>query len=319
MSAQGVRPVRRDGRHPARRAAPDAGALSGRGDRRRLAPHHPRRREECGARRRVVHHQLPRAGRRGPRRRAAAPRDARAAPRHGAPHRQRRRRLAQGRPDGGVHPRPVARVPGPAARGRRWRPGRRVRGADPHQRHGRDAGRPARRLAPLPPSGPTRWCRASTSTRTGPSAARASAADTPSSRPTSTTSSGRGSAGDDRPDDMVTRLIHTEIDGLRLTPLEIRTQLISLILGGNETTRHLIANLLVRIACRSRSPRPAPRRSRPRPGRGRRVAAAGAPGPPDDPHGRRSRSTGTARHGRRRQDRLRGGVGQPRRRRVRRS
>ena len=55
-------------------------------------------------------------------------------------------------------------------------------------------------------------------------------------------------ASNDRPDDMVTRLIHTEIDGMRLTPVEIRTQLISLILGGNETTRHLIANILARLA-----------------------------------------------------------------------
>lgn len=53
----------------------------------------------------------------------------------------------------------------------------------------------------------------------------------------------------DRHDDMVTRLIYTEVDGLRLTPIEIRTQLISLILGGNETTRHLIANILARLAC----------------------------------------------------------------------
>jgi cytochrome P450 len=52
----------------------------------------------------------------------------------------------------------------------------------------------------------------------------------------------------DRTDDMVTRLIYTEIDGMRLTPIEIRTQLISLILGGNETTRHLIANILARLA-----------------------------------------------------------------------
>lgn len=52
----------------------------------------------------------------------------------------------------------------------------------------------------------------------------------------------------DREDDMVTRLIYTEIDGLRLTPIEVRTQLISLILGGNETTRHLIANILARCA-----------------------------------------------------------------------
>jgi cytochrome P450 len=53
----------------------------------------------------------------------------------------------------------------------------------------------------------------------------------------------------DRRDDMVTRLIYTEIDGMRLTPLEIRSQLISLILGGNETTRHLIANILARLVC----------------------------------------------------------------------
>jgi cytochrome P450 len=53
----------------------------------------------------------------------------------------------------------------------------------------------------------------------------------------------------DRHDDMVTRLIYTEIDGMRLTPLEIRSQLISLILGGNETTRHLIANILARVVC----------------------------------------------------------------------
>jgi cytochrome P450 len=55
----------------------------------------------------------------------------------------------------------------------------------------------------------------------------------------------RGSG--ERPDDFVTRLLETEIDGLRLTDVEVRTQLINLILGGNETTRHLIANLLARV------------------------------------------------------------------------
>jgi cytochrome P450 family 142 subfamily A polypeptide 1 len=49
-------------------------------------------------------------------------------------------------------------------------------------------------------------------------------------------------------DDLVSRLLVTEVGGLRLTDIEIRTQLISLILGGNETTRHLIGNLLVRLA-----------------------------------------------------------------------
>jgi cytochrome P450 len=55
---------------------------------------------------------------------------------------------------------------------------------------------------------------------------------------------------DERPDDLVTRLLFTEIDGHRLTDVEIRTQVISLILGGNETTRHLIANMLARIVTR---------------------------------------------------------------------
>jgi cytochrome P450 len=51
----------------------------------------------------------------------------------------------------------------------------------------------------------------------------------------------------DGPDDLVTRLMHTEIDGVRLTDVEVRTQLVFLIVSGNETTRHLIANLLARV------------------------------------------------------------------------
>lgn len=54
-------------------------------------------------------------------------------------------------------------------------------------------------------------------------------------------------ASDDAPDDLVTRLITTEIEGHRLTDVEIRTQLAFLIMSGNETTRHLIGNLLWRI------------------------------------------------------------------------
>ena len=46
------------------------------------------------------------------------------------------------------------------------------------------------------------------------------------------------------PDDFVTRLIHTEVGGVRLTDLEMRTQLAFLLMSGNETTRHLIGNLL---------------------------------------------------------------------------
>lgn len=52
----------------------------------------------------------------------------------------------------------------------------------------------------------------------------------------------------DRPDDLVTRLLDTEIDGVRLSPVEIRTQLVFLIISGNETTRHLIANLMATVA-----------------------------------------------------------------------
>lgn len=48
----------------------------------------------------------------------------------------------------------------------------------------------------------------------------------------------------DPPDDFVTRLLHTEVDGRRLTDLEMRTQLAFLLISGNETTRHLIGNLL---------------------------------------------------------------------------
>ena len=54
-------------------------------------------------------------------------------------------------------------------------------------------------------------------------------------------------ASDEAPDDLVTRLITTEIEGHRLTDVEIRTQLAFLIMSGNETTRHLIGNLLWRI------------------------------------------------------------------------
>lgn len=51
-------------------------------------------------------------------------------------------------------------------------------------------------------------------------------------------------ASADPPDDFVTRLIHTSVDGEQLTDLEMRTQLAFLLMSGNETTRHLIANML---------------------------------------------------------------------------
>lgn len=54
-------------------------------------------------------------------------------------------------------------------------------------------------------------------------------------------------ADPDRPDDLVTRLVETEIDGHRLSDVEVRTQLVFLIISGNETTRHLIGNLIGRV------------------------------------------------------------------------
>jgi cytochrome P450 len=51
-------------------------------------------------------------------------------------------------------------------------------------------------------------------------------------------------ASSDPPDDFVTRLINTSVDGESLTDLEMRTQLAFLLMSGNETTRHLIANTL---------------------------------------------------------------------------
>lgn len=49
-------------------------------------------------------------------------------------------------------------------------------------------------------------------------------------------------------DDFVTRLLQSEVDGSVLTDVEARTQLIFLFISGNETTRHLIGNLLWTIA-----------------------------------------------------------------------
>ncbi len=51
-------------------------------------------------------------------------------------------------------------------------------------------------------------------------------------------------ASPDPPDDFVTRLLNTTVDGQRLTDLEMRTQLAFLLVSGNETTRHLIGNML---------------------------------------------------------------------------
>ena len=51
------------------------------------------------------------------------------------------------------------------------------------------------------------------------------------------------------PQDLVTRLLETEVEGERLTRRAVRTQVLMLILAGNETTRNLMGNLLWRLAC----------------------------------------------------------------------
>jgi cytochrome P450 len=45
-------------------------------------------------------------------------------------------------------------------------------------------------------------------------------------------------------DDFISRLLAREVDGRRLTDVEARTQLVFLFISGNETTRHLIGNLM---------------------------------------------------------------------------
>jgi len=49
-------------------------------------------------------------------------------------------------------------------------------------------------------------------------------------------------------DDFVSRLITREVEGRTLTDIEARAQLVFLFISGNETTRHLIGNLLYRVA-----------------------------------------------------------------------
>ena len=49
-------------------------------------------------------------------------------------------------------------------------------------------------------------------------------------------------------EDFVTRLLDREVEGRRLTDVEARAQLVFLFISGNETTRHLLGNLLTRLA-----------------------------------------------------------------------
>jgi cytochrome P450 len=53
---------------------------------------------------------------------------------------------------------------------------------------------------------------------------------------------------DQPPDDMMTRMLYTEIEGERLSPRAVLTQCMFLIIAGNETTRNLIGNLIHRLA-----------------------------------------------------------------------
>jgi len=54
----------------------------------------------------------------------------------------------------------------------------------------------------------------------------------------------------DPPNDFLTRLLRTEVDGYRLSGVELRTFLAFLLVSGNETTRHLIGNVLQTLATR---------------------------------------------------------------------
>ena len=58
----------------------------------------------------------------------------------------------------------------------------------------------------------------------------------------------RRRAAADPPDDFMTRLLRTEVDGARLSDVEARTLIAFLLVSGNETTRHLLGNLLHRLA-----------------------------------------------------------------------
>jgi cytochrome P450 len=49
-------------------------------------------------------------------------------------------------------------------------------------------------------------------------------------------------------DDFITVLLESDVDGRRLTDVEARTQLVFLLISGNETTRHLIGNLMWTLA-----------------------------------------------------------------------
>ena len=52
----------------------------------------------------------------------------------------------------------------------------------------------------------------------------------------------------DPPDDVITRLLQADLDGAPLSDAAVRTQMMMLIMAGNETTRNLLGNILYTLA-----------------------------------------------------------------------
>ncbi|MFP8876922.1 MAG: cytochrome P450 [Myxococcota bacterium] len=57
-------------------------------------------------------------------------------------------------------------------------------------------------------------------------------------------------ASNDPPPDFVTRLLQTRVEGVELSDVELRTLVAFLLISGNETTRHLLGNLVLTLAQR---------------------------------------------------------------------
>ena len=195
----------------------------------------------------------------------------------------------------------------PARRGRR--PRRRARRAAPGPGHLRSARRARRRTGATSAAGPTpRSSRRTVAPRSRPTRSMTSWSSSPSS------SSSRPTRRANPADDVVSLLVGAEVDGRRLSPAELVTFNMSLLVAGNETTRHLISGGMMALAehpdQRARSSRPT---RAPIPVRGRGVPPLGHADPAVRPH-RDARRDGRRRPGRRGRlprDAVR--VGQPRR------
>jgi len=55
-------------------------------------------------------------------------------------------------------------------------------------------------------------------------------------------------SGEDPGDDIIARYLNKEVGGELLSPIAIRSQLVMLVIAGNETTRNLIGNMIHRLA-----------------------------------------------------------------------